>query len=112
MKISVLREVQVGICLPLYKHVSLLSRFFSLFGMCQSLLNVLRCTTIAFLFGGCPVDRRHLVPLLTFFTDMDASLLKFATTVASKGNERIVSIRRKICQNWEGGGKPPWDSTE
>lgn len=102
MNISVLHEVQVGICVPLYKHVGLLARgfFLTLIGISiYQMVYVLQ----AFISGGCQVNRRHLVPCLTFFTDMDTLLAILVANLTSRGNKRIMAVRRKICQNWGGG---------
>lgn len=100
MKISVLCKAQVGICVPLYKCVSLLGRYFSHIGRCQYLSNGLICTGLY--FWSLPHEGKTLRAIANYFTDMGALLLKFATGIASKGNKRILCIRRKIFQNWEG----------
>lgn len=103
MKISVLCKVQVGIYVPLYKCGSLLGRYFSHIGRCQCLPNGLFGTGLY--FWSLPHEGKTLSAIANYFMDMDALLLKFASAVASKGNKRILCVRRKICQIWEGVAK-------
>lgn len=66
MNISVLREVQVGMYVPLYKHVGLLASFFFLTLIGISIYQMVYVAQ-AFISRGCQVNRRHLVPCLTFY---------------------------------------------